>query len=187
MVVASSGLGSRRLRRRSEATGGFTVASRGCATRAFVQRDQACRETQGSAVSGNEGLECQRDTTSAWSRPRAWIWPTWDVARHDGIGTRGRRRRRRRGVDGSEANGVRALDVISRQPVSGSAQFVARSEIPKATAQRSVALPREAGLLHTLGPLGVVGVARTSSPAHPRRTPRRTSPSSVYSHDTQTR
>ncbi len=46
-------------------------------------------------------------------------------------------------------HGVRALDFIFRQPVFGSAQFVVRSEIPKATAQRFIALLREAGLLHT--------------------------------------
>ena len=49
-------------------------------------------------------------------------------------------------------HGVRALDFIFRQPVFGSAQFVARSEIPRPTAQRFIALLREAGLLHTARP-----------------------------------
>ena len=49
-------------------------------------------------------------------------------------------------------HGVRALDFIFRQPVFGSAQFVAGSEIPKPTAQRFIALLREAGLLHTARP-----------------------------------
>ena len=46
-------------------------------------------------------------------------------------------------------HGVRALDFIFRQPVFGSAQFVAQSEIPRPTALRFIALLREAGLLHT--------------------------------------
>lgn len=47
------------------------------------------------------------------------------------------------------ARRARALDFIFRQPVVGSAQFVAWSEIPKPTAQRFIALLRNAGLLHT--------------------------------------
>lgn len=46
--------------------------------------------------------------------------------------------------------GVRALDFIFRQPMFRSAQFVAGSEIPRPTAQRFIALLRDAGLLHTL-------------------------------------
>jgi Fic family protein len=45
--------------------------------------------------------------------------------------------------------GVRALDFIFRQPVFRSAQFVAGSDIPRPTAQRFIALLRDAGLLHT--------------------------------------
>ena len=49
-------------------------------------------------------------------------------------------------------HGVRVLDFVFRQLVFGSAQFVARSEIPRATAQRSDALLRDAGLLYTARP-----------------------------------
>lgn len=49
-------------------------------------------------------------------------------------------------------HGVRVVGFIFRQPVFGSAQFVAWSEIPRPTAQRFVALLREAGLLHTARP-----------------------------------
>ncbi len=46
-------------------------------------------------------------------------------------------------------HGVRALDFVFGQPVFGSAQFVAESRIPKATAQRLLARLRDVGLLHT--------------------------------------
>ena len=46
-------------------------------------------------------------------------------------------------------HGVRVLGFVFRQLVFGSAQFVARSEIPRATAQRSDALLRESVMAPT--------------------------------------
>jgi Fic family protein len=68
-------------------------------------------------------------------------------------------------------HGVRAVDFIFRQPVFGSAQFVARSEIPRPTAQRFVALLRRCGPAahrEIVARRGVGAAACTSSPSSSR-------------------
>jgi len=47
---------------------------------------------------------------------------------------------------------VRALDFVFREPVFGSARFIAESGIPKPTALRLIAMLREAGLVTTVRP-----------------------------------